>query len=68
MVSVTVKVGFCVGIRTPPSGPNMPAPGSWARPAYRAPVRPAKGLLPVPAARFDGTPCDEGAAVLGVED
>ncbi len=45
---------------TPPSGPNMPAPGSCAKPAYRAPVNPAKGLLPVPAAMLFGTPVAAG--------
>lgn len=36
----------------------MPAPGSWAKPAYLAPVRPARGLFPVPAARLVGTPVE----------
>lgn len=62
---------------TPPSGPNIPAPGSCAYPAYRAPVKPARGLLPVPAAKFVGTPGIDGVApvpeacvadVLGVEE
>jgi hypothetical protein len=51
---------------TPPSGPNIPAPGSWAKPAYRAPVNPARGLFPVPAARFVGTPVAVGLVAAPV--
>lgn len=41
---------------TPPSGPNISALGNCTWPAYLAPVNPASGLFPVPAARFTGTP------------
>lgn len=39
---------------TPPSGPNISADGRLVRPAYLAPVRPAKGLFAVPAAILVG--------------
>lgn len=42
----------------------MPAPGSCANPAYRAPVKPASGLFPVPAAILDGTPGTDGVGVV----
>ena len=55
---------------TPPSGPNMEALGSCAKPAYLAPVKPANGLFPVPVAKLVGAPvgaCPVAAAVDDVD-
>lgn len=37
--------------------------GSWAKPAYLAPVNPANGLFPVPAAILVGTRDGGGSAL-----
>lgn len=42
-------------IITPPSAPKDEALGSPWKPAYLAPVKAARGLLPVPAAMLVGT-------------
>jgi hypothetical protein len=68
-----MNLGNLGGRLTPPSAPNISAPGRPIWPAYRAPVKPARGLFAVPAAIFVGTPgaaraaepVAEGAAAAG---